>query len=97
MWKQLSLTYLSCAELKGLSLETFEVLKGIIVEKFDKNPDDITLDSTLETLEIDSLDVFDIIFEAEEKFDITVPNEEVAVNKVGDVVALIDRIRAEKK
>ena len=78
-------------------METFEVLKGIIVEKFDKNPDDITLESTLETLEIDSLDVFDIIFEAEEKFDITVPNEDVAVNKIGDVVALIDRIRAEQK
>ena len=88
---------MSCIESKGLSLETFEVLKGIIVEKFDKNPDDITLDSTLETLEIDSLDVFDIIFEAEEKFDITVPNDDVAVNKVGDVVALIDRIRADKK
>jgi acyl carrier protein len=86
-----------CIELKGPSLETFEVLKGIIVEKFDKNPDDITLESTLETLEIDSLDVFDIIFEAEEKFDITVPNEDVAVNKVGDVVALIDRIRAQNK
>ncbi len=88
---------MQCFELKGPSLETFEVLKGIIVEKFDKNPDDITLESTLETLEIDSLDVFDIIFEAEEKFDITVPNDDVAVNKIGDVVALIDRIRAEKK
>lgn len=88
---------MSCFVLKGPSLETFEVLKGIIVKKFEKNPDDITLESTLETLEIDSLDVFDIIFEAEEKFDIKVPNDDVAVNKIGDVVALIDRIRAEQK
>ena len=78
-------------------METFEVLKEIIVEKFEKNPDDITLDSTLETLEIDSLDVFDIIFEAEDKFEITVPNEDMTINTVGDVVSLIDRIRAEKK
>lgn len=78
-------------------MDTFETLKEIIVDKFEKNPDDITLDSTLETLEIDSLDVFDILFEAEEKFDITVPNDDAAVTKVSDVVALIDRIRAEKK
>ncbi len=78
-------------------METFEVLKEIIVEKFEKNPADITLDSTLETLEIDSLDVFDIIFEAEDKFEITVPNEDMTINTVGDVVSLIDRIRAEKK
>jgi len=48
-------------------------------------------------LEIDSLDTFDIIFEAEEKFGINVPNEEVAITTVGDVVALIDRIRAKNK
>jgi len=78
-------------------LETFEVLREIIVDKFDKNPDDIKLDSTLETLEIDSLDTFDIIFDAEEKFGIKVPNEEVAITTVGDVVALIDRIRNKEK
>ncbi len=78
-------------------METFEVLKEIIVDKFDKNPDDIKLDSTFETLEIDSLDTFDIIFDAEEKFGIKVPNEEVAITTVGDVVALIDRIRAKEK
>lgn len=78
-------------------METFEVLREIIVDKFDKNPDDIKLDSTLETLEIDSLDTFDIIFDAEEKFGIKVPNEEVAITTVGDVVALIDRIRNKKK
>lgn len=78
-------------------METFEVLRDIIVEKFGKDPEDIKLDSTLETLEIDSLDIFDIIFDAEEKFDIKVPNEDVAITTIGDVVALIDRIRAKEK
>lgn len=73
------------------------MLREIIVDKFDKNPDEIKLESTLETLEIDSLDTFDIIFDAEEKFGIKVPNEEVAITTVGDVVALIDRIRAKEK
>lgn len=78
-------------------METFEVLREIIVDKFDKDPDEVRLDSTLETLEIDSLDTFDIIFDAEEKFGIKVPNEEVAITTVGDVVALIDRIRNKEK
>lgn len=73
------------------------MLREIIVDKFDKDPDEVRLDSTLETLEIDSLDTFDIIFDAEEKFGIKVPNEEVAITTVGDVVALIDRIRSKEK
>jgi len=78
-------------------LDTFEVLKKIIADKFEKPIDIITLNSTFETLEIDSLDTFDIIFEAEEKFGVNVPNEEVAITTVGDVVALIDRLRAKNK
>lgn len=74
-------------------MDTFEVLKKIIAEKYEKPLEMITLDSTFETLEIDSLDTFDILFEAEEKFNISVPNEDVAISTVGDVVTLINRIR----
>lgn len=77
-------------------LDTFETLRDIIVRKFEKTAEDITLESTLESLEIDSLDTFDIIFEAEEKFGIVVSNDEVAIKTVQDVVTLIDRLRAEQ-
>ena len=56
----------------------------------------MTLSSTFESLDIDSLDTFDIIFDAEEKFGIKVPNEEVAIKTVQDVVTLIDRLRQEQ-
>jgi acyl carrier protein len=77
-------------------LDTFETLRDIIATKFEKAADDITPESTFESLEIDSLDTFDIIFEAEEKFGIKVPNEEVAIKTVQDVVTLIDRLRGEQ-
>lgn len=77
-------------------MDTFETLREIIVRKFEKTAEDITLESTLESLEIDSLDTFDIIFEAEEKFGIVVSNDEVAIKTVQDVVTLIDRLRAEQ-
>lgn len=77
-------------------MDTFETLRDIIANKFEKDPAIVTPDATFETLEIDSLDTFDIIFEAEEKFGIKVPNEEVAIKTVQDVVDLIDRLRAAK-
>ncbi|MDR0781598.1 MAG: acyl carrier protein [Pseudomonadales bacterium] len=75
-------------------MDTFETLRQIIADKSEKDPAEITLDATFETLGIDSLDTFDIIFEAEEKFGIKVPNDEVAIKTVQDVVNLIDQLRA---
>lgn len=77
-------------------MDTFETLRSIIIDKFDMDPSKITLDATLETLELDSLDTFDIIFEAEEKFGIKVPNDQVEIKTVKDVVNLLDRLRAEQ-
>jgi acyl carrier protein len=77
-------------------MDTFETLRDIIVDKFEKDPASITPDATFETLEIDSLDTFDIIFEAEEKFDIKVPNEQVEIKTIQDVVTLIDKLRTEQ-
>lgn len=75
-------------------MDTFETLRDIIATKFEKDPASITPDATFATLDIDSLDTFDIIFDAEEKFGIKVPNEQVAIITVQDVVDLIDRLRA---
>jgi acyl carrier protein len=77
-------------------MNTFDTLKEIIVDKFEMDPATVTPDATLETLEIDSLDTFDIIFSAEEKFGIKVPNEQVEIKTVQDVVNLIDRLRIEQ-
>ena len=74
-------------------MDTFETLREIIATKFDKPLDEITPEATFESLEIDSLDTFDIIFDAEEKFGIKVPNDEVDIKTVSDVVALLDRLR----
>lgn len=77
-------------------MDTFETLRDIIVDKFEKDPAAITPDATFETLDIDSLDTFDIIFEAEERFGIKVSNQEVAIQTVQDVVSLLDRLRVEQ-
>lgn len=77
-------------------MDTFNTLQEIISSKFDKPIGEITMDATFESLEIDSLDTFDIIFDAEEKFGIKVPNDEVDIKTIADVVQLLDRLRAEQ-
>ena len=66
----------------------FEKLKAILVENFDVNEEDITLDTELAAdLGISSIDFADLVMTCETEFDIEIDDE--AMNKlitVGDVV-----------
>lgn len=75
---------------------TLEVLRRIIADKYEKDPALITLESTLESLELDSLDIFDLLFNAEDEFGIKVPNDQVEITTLADLVALIDRVREQQ-
>lgn len=77
-------------------MDTFETLRQIIADKYERDVSAITLESTLESLDFDSIDAFEILFELEEKFDIKVPSEMVPLNTMQDVVNLIDKTRADQ-
>ena len=76
--------------------DTLETIRQIIAKRFDLNPEELTPDRTLDSLGVDSLGVFEVIFEAEETFHIRVDNDQVNIATIGDVVALIDRLVAEQ-
>ncbi len=69
----------------------FEKLQQIIAEVLNVNADEITPETTfVDDLGADSLDIFQIIMEIEEEFDIEIPNEEVEkIVSVGDAVEQI--------
>jgi acyl carrier protein len=75
---------------------TFDTLKQIVIDKFDIEAAKVVPEATLESLGLDSLDTFDMIFSAEETFNIKVPNSEVDIKTVEDVVNLIDRLVKEQ-
>ena len=75
---------------------TFDTLKQIVIDKFDIEAAKILPEATLESLGLDSLNTFDMIFSAEETFNIKVPNSEVDIKTVEDVVNLIDRLVKEQ-
>ena len=76
----------------------------IIAEQAVLEPSDVSLDSTLEDLGIDSLGLVESIFAIEEAFDITVPfnaNEptesDFDISSVSTIIAGIEKLIAEQK
>ena len=67
----------------------FEKIQEMMVESLSLEKDDIKLESTFESLEIDSLDVFELITEIEEEFDIEIEDAE-NLKSIQDLVAYIE-------
>ena len=76
---------------------------AIIAEQAVLEPEDVTLDSTLEDLGIDSLGLVESIFAIEEAFDITVPfnanapqESDFDISSVASIIQGIERLKAEQ-
>lgn len=73
----------------------------IIAEQAVLDPEDVTLDSTLESLGIDSLGLVESIFAIEEAFDISIPfnannpaESDFDISNVASIIAGIERLKA---
>ena len=73
----------------------FESFKKVLVEDLRVNPDDITLVAELAgDLGINSLELADLVYSCEEKFNIMIDDEELHNFKtVGDVVNYLEKIQ----
>ena len=77
-------------------MNSFEMVSNAIAKKLEIDVATIKPESTLEELGLDSLDTFDIIFEAEDKLGIKVPNDQVDVKTIQDLKNLLDELLAKK-
>ena len=70
----------------------FETLKTFMVEELRVNADDITMDAELVAdLGINSLELADLVYLCEEKFNVVIDDEDLRnFNTVGDVVRYIE-------
>jgi|O827metagenome_2_1110793.scaffolds.fasta_scaffold60569_2 acyl carrier protein len=76
--------------------EVFETVKDVVVEELDVDEGKVTLDAKIkDDLEADSLDVFEIMNELEDKFDIQLDVEE-GIETIGDVVDFVKKQLDEK-
>ena len=67
----------------------YEKICEIIAEKMDIDASDISMESTFESLKIDSLDMVEIVMDIEEEFDISIEEAE-NLKTVADLVNFIE-------
>ena len=73
-------------------MNTFETIRQMLADRMNIDANTITPDTTLESLNIDSLGLFDLVFDAEDKFGVKIPDEEVKnLKTVGDAVSFIKK------
>ena len=70
-------------------MAVFEKVQEIIVEELGKDAEEVKVETTFDELDADSLDVFQVISEIDDEFDIQIETEE-GLNTVGDLVAYVE-------
>ena len=70
----------------------FETLKKFLVDELHVNAEDVTMEAELSgDLGINSLELADLVYTCEEKFDIEIADEDLhKFNTVGDVVRYLE-------
>jgi acyl carrier protein len=59
-------------------------------------PDKVVAEATLAALGVDSLMMLELVFEFEDRFGIALAKDLKSPKTVGEMVALVDRLRSEK-
>lgn len=67
----------------------FQKIRDIICDQLGVDMEKISLDTSFDDLGVDSLDLFQIIIEIEEEFDIRIEDAEI-INTVSDAVDFVE-------
>lgn len=77
-------------------MNTLERLQTLLMSHYPLQREDLAPQARLEDLQIDSLGVMELFFSIEDEFHVKVPNDQVSLQTVGDVVAYIEKLIAEQ-
>ncbi len=72
-------------------MSTLDTIKNILNENLDIAPEDITLDSTFDSLNIDSLDMVELICALEDELNIDFGEPE-GLETVNDLIEYVDSL-----
>lgn len=77
--------------------EIFKTVQSIAADELDTDADKISMDTSIQNdLDADSLDVFEIMNELEDKFDIELDDDNAKAETISDVVDLVAKQLAAK-
>lgn len=72
-------------------MATLDTIKDILQENLDIAPENVDVDSTFESLGVDSLDMVELICELEERLDVDFGEPE-GLETMGDLVEYVDSL-----
>ncbi|MCI8622267.1 MAG: acyl carrier protein [Provencibacterium sp.] len=80
-------------------MDIFEKVKELLVEQLDVDEELVNPEASItDDLGADSLDLVDLVMELENEFDAEIPDEDIQnIKTVGDIVAYIEKLNADKE
>ncbi len=73
-------------------MEVFEKVKELISEQLDLDGEQLTIKTTFEDIDADSLDVVELVMALEEEFNLEIADEDVEkIKTIGDIVSYIEK------
>ncbi|ABZ84722.1 acyl carrier protein [Heliomicrobium modesticaldum Ice1] len=68
----------------------FDKVKAIVVEQLGVDEEEVTMETSFEDLNADSLDIVELVMALEEEFDIEIPDEDAEkIKTIGSAVEYI--------
>lgn len=77
-------------------MSTLARLQDLLIRDYELGREEIHPDASLDSFGVDSLGMMELLFAIEKEFDIVIPNEQVELRTVGQVVNYIDKLAVNK-
>ena len=77
-------------------MDSLTIIREFLDSRLEIAPERVLPDAKLDDLDVDSLMPAEIVFEFEDRFNLTLPRNLKSPRTVGELVALMDRLRSEQ-
>jgi acyl carrier protein len=75
-------------------MDSIDLIREFLKDRLGADPDKVVPEAQLEELGVDSLMMLELMFEFEDRFAITLDKNMQSPKTVGEMVAVMDRLRA---
>jgi len=77
-------------------VSTWERIKKLFLVNYDFPEERLRPEATIESIGLDSLDRVEFLFALEKEFDIKIPDREVTLISLQDVITVVERLAVEQ-
>jgi acyl carrier protein len=77
-------------------VNTFDRIKKLFKENYDFPESRLLPEATIESIGLDSLDKIEFLFALEKEFSIKIPDREVKINSIQDMITVVERLVIEQ-